>query len=225
MNFKGDFIKIGALDIAPLKQAIKAITEEEWGASSWRQETFEAHVDTQTIELVFDADFRHENPTYLPKYFEFEHLLKPITQTFARYYNQSLTAKRLRKKYGEGYLVRMILVRLVPGGVISPHGDQGYSLLHGHRIHVPIVSQGSTVFNVANSAKKLFEGEIWEINNKRTHSVVNSGDSARIHLISDWVLPGERCCCGKKQRPQGGCSVEECRVTDHTAVVCSCYPH
>ena len=130
MNFKGDFIKIGALDIAPLKQAIKAITEEEWGASSWRQETFEAHVDTQTIELVFDADFRHENPTYLPKYFEFEHLLKPITQTFARYYNQSLTAKRLRKKYGEGYLVRMILVRLVPGGVISPHGDQGYSLLH-----------------------------------------------------------------------------------------------
>ena len=80
------------------------------------------------------------------------------------------------------------------------------------------------IFEVKTTIK-LFEGEIWEINNKRTHSVVNSGDSARIHLISDWVLPGERCCCGKKQRPQGGCSVEECRVTDHTAVVCSCYPH
>lgn len=225
MNFNGDFNKIGELDITSLRKAVEAITDEEWGADAWRQKEFDTHADTETIQLVFDADFRHSNPTYLPKYDELKSLVEPVTQLIARHFNKSLSARRLQKKHGKGYLVRMILVRLKPGGVIPPHGDEGHSLLHGHRIHVPIISQGKALFTVGDTTKALLEGEVWEINNKRTHSVHNTGDTPRIHLICDWAIPGERCCCGKKLRPQGVCSPEACHSTDFGPEECNCYPH
>jgi hypothetical protein len=31
------------------------------------------------------------------------------------------------------------------------------------------------------------EGELWEINNAREHSVINHGDGGRVNLIVDWV--------------------------------------
>jgi hypothetical protein len=34
-------------------------------------------------------------------------------------------------------------------------------------------------------------GEMWEINNRRVHSVSNQGRDARVHLIIDYVQPGE----------------------------------
>ena len=225
MNFKGDFTKLGTLDVASLKDAVATISDEEWAESSWREKQFATHVNTQTIQLVFDQDFRHSNPTYLPKYEELKLLLEPLTSLIARHYNKSLTAKRLQKKHGKGYLIRMILARLAPHGIIPPHGDQGYSLLHAHRIHMPIISQGDALFTVGDTTKQLIEGEVWEINNKRTHSVTNFCDSPRVHLISDWVIPGERCCCGKTLRPQGVCSPEECQATDYAFGECECDPH
>jgi hypothetical protein len=34
-------------------------------------------------------------------------------------------------------------------------------------------------------------GEIWEINNRKYHAVRNLGEEARVHLILDYVVPGE----------------------------------
>ena len=225
MNFKGDFIKIGSIGVSSLRDVVKNITDDEWASSEWRQQKFDTHKDTQMIQLVFDADFRHSNPTYLPIYYQYKDMLEPLTTLIAGHYNKILSTKRLQKKNGHGYLIRMILVRLKPGGVIPPHGDQGYSLLHAHRIHLPVSSEGKAEFTVGDTTRVLTEGEVWEINNKRTHTVVNHGNTPRIHIISDWVIPGERCCCGKALRPKGNCSPEECRATDGAIEECGCYPH
>lgn len=225
MNFKGDFKKLGEVDISLLKDAVSAITDEEWASSGWRQKTFEVHAHTQTIELIFDDDFRHSNPTYLPRYKDFEGLVAPLTDLFKRHFNKSLAAKRLQEKHGAACVIRMILVRLSPGGDILPHGDKGYSLLHGHRIHLPVISNPGCEFTVGDTTRVLGEGEVWEINNKRVHFVRNLGDAPRVHVITDWVIPGERCCCGKKLRPQGSCSEKECNATDYMMEECDCYPH
>ena len=39
------------------------LTEEDWQTDDWRQKRFDTHADTQTVQLIFDADFRHEAAT------------------------------------------------------------------------------------------------------------------------------------------------------------------
>ena len=127
--------------------------------------------------MIFDTDFRHEAPTPREKYFElgFDSLLNPVTETIRDYYT------------GDGYVVRAILVRLKAGGVIPKHVDAGYTLMSCRRIHMPIISTDEVEFAVGGERQAMNEGELWEINNAREHSVVNKGDDCRVHLIVDWV--------------------------------------
>jgi quercetin dioxygenase-like cupin family protein len=55
------------------------------------------------------------------------------------------------------------------------------------RIHMPVVSTDQVEFTVGGESQVMKEGELWEINNAREHSVVNKGDDRRVHLIVDWV--------------------------------------
>jgi hypothetical protein len=83
------------------------------------------------------------------------------------------------------------MTRLAPGGRITPHSDGGYSLARCHRIHVPILSNPDCRFRVGDTTLVMKPGEVWEINNRLTHAVENDGAAARVHLILDWVQPGE----------------------------------
>lgn len=93
---------------------------------------------------------------------------------------------------GDGYFIRIILARLSPHGWISVHCDDGASLLRSHRNHVAIVTNAGVEFEVADDVRHLAAGEIWEINNRKLHGVRNTSDHARIHMILDYVVPGER---------------------------------
>ena len=78
------------------------------------------------------------------------------------------------------------------------------------------------------NVSKNFEDEginlkIYEINNRRLHSVHNAGDAARVHLILDYVLKGEKCCCGEKHHPDQPCMPEACMDTDHGRIPCTCH--
>ncbi len=176
-KFAGNFRLLDVGDVSAIKERVAALTEDDWNAVEWRQESFEAHNDTQTIELIFDRDFRHENPTIQPKYRELDcdRLLAPIMEAISDYFT------------GEGYVVRALLVNLKPGGRIPSHVDTGHSLMNSRRIHIPITSNDEVVFTVGNEPRVMKEGELWEINNARVHSVENGSDRGRVHLIVDWV--------------------------------------
>ncbi len=223
MKIKTNFLKIGRQDISLLKEKVTAISESEWAANDARQQRFDVHKHTQAIHLKFDADFRHTNPTVWDKYNELEDILTPVLGAISRYYNKSPTARRLRGKYGYGYFVRLNLVRLCAGGGVRRHIDRGYSLSHSHRIHIPIITNDKVPFTVAKQTIVMKEGELWEICNRRGHNVENNSDQARIHLIADWVIPGEKCCCGKKLRPDGVCNEAVCEPTDMARLPCECY--
>lgn len=222
MNFKGDLKKLGTCDIAPVVDRLLSKGDEIWTRSTWRQEQFEAHTHTQAIDLIFDRDGRHQNPTTQDAFYEFEDVLRPVLAKIANHYNNSPTGRRLKKKNGPGYFVRVIFTKLLPGGIIPPHGDDGFSLMHAHRVHVPLISDGMTEFTVGNTTRALGVGEIWEINNRKTHSVHNKGENARVHMIADWVVAGERCCCGKRLRPKGVCTPKDCHDTDYVDQCCTC---
>ena len=71
---------------------------------------------------------------------------------------------------------------ILTGAEISPHSDVGASQ-YVHKIHVPLITNSETVLQVGERAEHLPVGEMFEINNKAVHSVINGGDEDRIHFI------------------------------------------
>lgn len=224
MNFDGCFREIGRVDISPLKQVVLRLTPRHWVADSSRQSRYEVHRDTQTIPLVYDADFRHSNPTLHPAMQMFRKELTQLLTPIAKHYDNSEQGKRLAIKHGQGFCIRATLVRLNPGGCIDPHQDKNHSLAHSHRIHVPVITNAQVIFHVGAQQKHLQEGEIVEINNRREHYVENPSRFERVHLIFDWIITGEQCCCSLTTHPDVPCSPEVCLPTDRLKTECNCYP-
>jgi hypothetical protein len=224
MNFPGNFFHIGNLDIVELQDLVLQLSEEQWNAFSIRQKRYEVHQHTQTIALVYDTDFRHSHPTRLPALQTFESALRPVLWMTADHFEETDTGRKLIQQNSMGYFVRVSLVRLSAGCGIAEHQDMNFSLTHSHRIHLPVVTNDKVSFTVGGETINMPEGALFEINNRRLHSVRNDGDADRVHLILDFVLPGERCCCGARHRPQTRCSPQACLATDRLQVPCNCYP-
>lgn len=224
MNFPGNFFHIGDIEIAELKNLVLNLTDEQWDNFSLRQKRYEVHQHTQSIGLVYDPDFRHSHPTRLPTLDMFEAELKPVLWMTADHFEQTEKGKQLIKENGVGYFVRATLVRLKAGGSIAEHRDMNFSLTHSHRVHLPIVTNDEVWFSVGSETINMHEGQLYEINNRRLHSVDNKGSDDRVHLILDFVLPSERCCCGEKLHPDTRCSPQACKETDRWNTPCECYP-
>ncbi|WP_298737394.1 aspartyl/asparaginyl beta-hydroxylase domain-containing protein [uncultured Chitinophaga sp.] len=80
------------------------------------------------------------------------------------------------------------LLSLAPGSVIKPHRDPGCSYDDGHfRIHIPIITNPQVQFILEDEQLPLKAGECWYMNFSATHSIINNGSSARIHLVIDGI--------------------------------------
>ncbi len=192
MNFEGEFRKLAECDISALIQYVSDMPEESWYGTSIRHKAYPMHKHTQSIRFLYDRDFRHTDPTVHPEYDDFKSLIKPCLVGIKRYFDSQLKYQRLQKKHGKGYFIRLVLTRLNSGGAIQKHFDNGFSLLCSHRIHMPVITNDEVHFTVGESVKALKSGELWEINNRLLHGVENSSDLNRVHLIMDYVLPGEK---------------------------------
>lgn len=223
MNFAGNFVDIGDVDVAALKQRVLDLPEEQWQGEQFRQQRYEVHRDTRTVSLVFDSDFRHTHPTRMPALQIFEPYLRPILKMAAEHFDESPAGVSLFEEYGMGYFVRANLVKMLAGGEITEHTDNNFSLVHSHRIHIPIITNDSVWFSVGKERMNMREGGIYEINNRRIHAVKNEGSEDRVHLIMDYVIPGEKCCCGNKLHPQTACNRDACEATDHQKISCICF--
>ena len=222
MNFNGDFLLLGAADISALRSRALEFTEEQWSRDNWRQTKLKAHQHTTTIPLLFDEDFRHVRPTVRADHAALRDAIEPVLELIRRHYDRSAESMRMQEQNGPAYPVRMMLARLCPGGVIMPHMDRNFSLAHSHRIHVPLVTHADVKFLIDGRRQPMNEGEVWEINNRRAHQVENASPIYRIHMIVDWVIPGERCCCSMRTHPLAPCTPENCRTTDFRPNPCDC---
>ncbi len=191
MNFAYDAQQLGQFDISALRSTVAALGDDDWNADGSRQKAFNAHASTQTIKLIADSDFRHTDPTHHAAFADFEPMLEPVMAHIRQFYLQTLRQRRVAERHGPGYFIRAILTRLPAGAEIKPHIDEGESLKRCHRIHLPVISNPDSLFCVGQLRFHMPEGQLWEINNRRTHSVRNAGTEGRIHLILDYVQPGE----------------------------------
>lgn len=177
MDFPANFRSLGRLEIRPLQERVELLGEADWQYDSGRQQRFAAHRETQTLALLYDPDFRYAQPTRQPAFDRFAPELEPVLAAIAQNFST------------HSYLLRLLLVRLPAGGRIANHTDGGASLHFVHRLHLPVITNTDALFTVGDETRHLAAGEVWEINNCRSHGVCNGGASARVHLILDWVTP------------------------------------
>jgi len=174
-------------DVKPILKKLELVPDEQW-AQSDRDSKYKVHNQTQSLLLIHDEDMRHRNPTYHELFQQFEGALKSLLEMITGYYGN------------DGYFVRMLFARLMPGTSIPPHIDNSFSLLHCHRIHVPVVTNDNVLFSVGGEPRNMKTGEVCEINNATVHTVGNQGQQARIHLIIDWVPNSTTRAMDKKSR-------------------------
>ena len=194
MYIDTDIVKLGEVDVAALSEKIGAISDEAWNQNTSRQKIFPAHADTQTLWMVYDADFRHLNPTRHSLMDEYETLLAPTLELITGHYAKALANKiipEMRDNPRPGYFIRIIMTRLRAGGGIIVHRDGGMSLKRCHRIHLPIITNEKCMFTTGETTFHMRAGEVIEINNRQDHGVQNDGDEPRVHIILDYVQPGE----------------------------------
>ena len=223
MNFDDNFRRVGSANIEPIKAMLGEVTAEQWENREARQQLYEAHRAAKAVLLVHDGDFRHIDPTRHPALELFLPVIRPVLGVTADHYDQSPKGMELTRKFGLGYFIRANFLRLMPGEAIAEHRDMNFSLAHAHRVHVPIITNDRVAFTVGGETLNIPEGEIYEINNRRPHSVRNEGDEPRVHLVLDYVLKGEQCCCGEKHHPDEPCTPEACLDSVTGRVACTCY--
>ena len=161
-------------DVEAIRNRVERIPAATW-LESGREKLFDVHKYTQSLQLVHFEDFKHEQPVYRELYDDLRNELEPLLDYIATYYQNN------------GFVVRLLLAKLLAGGNIKRHTDAGYSLLNCHRIHVPLITNDKVVFVIGGEEKKMRVGELWEINNSLDHAVDNRSSEDRIHLIVDWM--------------------------------------
>ena len=82
-------------------------------------------------------------------------------------------------------LGRCIVTKLPPGGVITPHVDGGAPAEFYTRYQIALQSLPGALFHSGDETANIYTGEVWWVNNRVQHSVVNNSADDRIVCIVD----------------------------------------
>lgn len=172
--------ELGPVDSSLLRETILAQEDVAWKEDKYRQEAFEVHHSTESIVMLFvdierwpDIVVKQE-----PGWPRLSEAALPLMRDIvSRFYPPG------------GTVIRAMAAKLLAGGKITPHVDRHPSFHHGHRIHIPITTNPRVRFMIDGLPYQFKVGEAYEINNQKTHSVMNKGADDRITFIFDYVPP------------------------------------
>lgn len=170
----------GPIDIGPLAAAIARQDATAWNETQHRQKDYEVHRQTQSIVLLFTALERWPAIEVQRQagWARLADAAVPLMdEIVARWYPPG------------GRYIRAVVARMVPGARIEPHRDSHESFACAHRIHVPIATNPRVRFMVDGRPYSLEAGRVYEINNRKMHSVTNKGTNDRVHFIFDYMPP------------------------------------
>jgi len=167
----------GEVDTTPLREVILDQDELAWDEDDQRQDDYDVHRQTKSIVMLFASlSWPRVTITREKGWDRIAEVANPImADILERFYPPG------------GTIIRAVAAKLVAGGSITPHIDTLKSFAHGHRIHIPITTNKLVRFMIDGHPYRFEIGHVYEINNQKTHSVVNAGKEDRINFIFDYV--------------------------------------
>lgn len=82
-------------------------------------------------------------------------------------------------------LGRVIITKLAPGKKITPHTDGGAPATYYNRYQVALQSLPGALFTIGDETVNFESGDVWLIDNKKEHGVINNSRDDRIVMIVD----------------------------------------
>jgi len=165
---------LGEVDITELKKKVLALSSEIWTEQNAAKPNKFGVLD-KTEHIVFrfinsfkDHRFYSDNAIWE----DWKGVIAPLLEVTAKAYG-----------YQTAEFPRIMLAKLPAGASIKPHIDRSPAAQFPHKIHIPLLTNQETLFFLNDKGFNLKEGVIHEVNNRMNHSVVNKGNSDRIHLI------------------------------------------
>lgn len=167
------------LDIAPALSEI-ARHKTLWPLMDLRQRYGPSHKDTETIAL--------RGP---PSLYDIQNNLESMNYTVWNSFTElGKLFLELVSIIGAREVGRVMLVRLKPMGIITPHRDEGVYARYYSRFHLALASELTCSFSVGDETIHMAPGELWWFNHQLSHHVINLSPIPRIHLIFDSCAPG-----------------------------------
>ena len=176
MNIGEPIKELGDIDYMPLRDKILSLDANTWDENVSRQEMFDVHKKTSSLVLVFCDGWPEMTVS------------KEVAWDYLADSAVPLMDQIINKHYEPGgMIIRAMAAKLLPGENIASHWDSHPSFRCGHRIHLPIKTNSRVRFNIDGFPYQFDVGEAYELNNQKTHSVINKGAEERIHFIFDYV--------------------------------------
>lgn len=172
--------ELGEVDSGALREAILSQAPEAWNENEYRQEEYDVHRYTESIVLLFTdgTNWPDIEVSKQPGWDRLADVALPLMQ------------KIVADHYAPGgTIIRAMAAKLLSGGRINPHYDSHPSFFCGHRIHIPITTNPRVRFMIEGRPYQFQVGQAYELNNQKTHSVMNKGKDDRITFIFDYVPP------------------------------------
>jgi hypothetical protein len=175
------FLDLGEQKIDFIKKELESY-DKNWEIDKTRQTSYETHEHTHCISL---------------KSLDYHYIIGSKAQCIESYRLESKDAQAELDKiinfleiFSGGRAVRVEFINMKPNSRVRKHKDRSDLLYLSRRFHIPIKTNEKVLFFSENESRHLKLGRAYELNNIKYHSVVNSGEENRIHLIVD-VLPNE----------------------------------
>jgi hypothetical protein len=178
LNF--NFNLVSSFDVEELVDRVNKFSNE-WEIDTSRQSTVyegrpNPHVNTHTY-IIQNSSLYWERGTLFSKELidqEFYDLLKDIV-------------KELEDRM-IGQSARILLIKLDANSQVFTHKDSGDYLSNVRRFHIPLITNENVYYTVGGEEINMEQGKCYEINNLKLHSVNNSSEHDRVHLLID-IMP------------------------------------
>jgi aspartyl/asparaginyl beta-hydroxylase (cupin superfamily) len=173
---------LAEIDITPLRERVAQLSLDDWDT----QEDFEVNYNKNdkgalrsTQHIIFKFANKQDEPfTYFEgsRWKDWKQMLMPMMEQATTSY-----------AYDHGYYPKVMLAKMPPQTFIPPHTDGNKKGFVPHKIHIPITTNDKVFFFEGSERHHLQPGTAYEVNNGIRHSVVNGGDTDRIHLIFEYL--------------------------------------
>ena len=204
---------LGKVDVGPLVERVKSLTEADWAANTMRQDFFARGAHSATQNIVFKQEWldaaspiglshiediiwswakeKGLDPVdFLPILREDSDAWPVYTFPDWRRFEDVLEPliEEIKARIGRpgGIVSRLALVRLPGGAKIKKHVDAHEMAAKAHRLHVALSGSPSVYYKIDNRKFTMQAGHVYDFNNRLPHAVRNDGRSARINLFVDY---------------------------------------
>ncbi|CAN5489779.1 hypothetical protein BH09BAC6_BH09BAC6_11800 [soil metagenome] len=174
-----DVRSLGEVDVFPLIQLLPKLMAEWDKESDYELNVNKMYSLSQVLHINFRWSDKNKEPVEyqsLELWETYKSVLLPIMQKAVQPIG-----------YKKGYFPRVMLAKMHPGTSIRQHIDGHTKGWIAHKIHIPLITNDKVQFFVKGKEYNFKKGMAYEVNNGAKHGAFNGGETARIHLIFEYL--------------------------------------